>query len=141
MSTTPESGEEVRQLFRRHVPAVNAGAVELVCVARDVGRRCYVAVRSHDAGSDPVGACTGVRGARAKAMVDDFEGEHLTIVRWDDSAERFICNAIGRPSAVVLDRAAGTALVTVDQPASNPSDVRLITELTGWRISLRTREA
>jgi len=124
------------------VPAVNADTVELVCVARDVGRRCYVAVRSHEAGLDPVEACTGVRGARAKSMVDDLKGEHLTIVRWDDSPERFISNAIGgHPSAVVLDRAAGTALVTIDQPAPSPSNVRLITELTGWRISLRAREA
>jgi N utilization substance protein A len=142
MSATPESEEEVRQLFRRHVPEVNAGAVEIVCVARDVGRRSYVAVHSRAAEVDPVGACTGVRGVRAKAMVADFKGEHLTIVRWDESPERFIRNAFGGrpPAEVVLDQAASTAMVTIQQSPPRPSDIQLVSELTGWTISLRTRE-
>ena len=142
MSATPEAEEEVRQLFRRHVPEVNAGAVEIVCVARNVGRRSYVAVQSRAAAVDPVGACTGVRGVHAKAMVADFKGEYLTIVRWDESPERFIRNAFGgrAPTEVVLDQAARTAVVTIHQSLPRPSDIQLISELTGWAISLRSRE-
>jgi transcription termination/antitermination protein NusA len=143
MSTTPESKEEVRQLFCRNVPEANTGAVEIVCVARDVGRKSYVAVRSHGTVLDPIGACTGVRGARAKAMVGEFKGEHLTIVRWDESPENFIRNAFGgqTPAEVVLDRGAGTAMVTVEQPGASTADIQLISELTRWRISLHIREA
>ena len=142
MGTTAESKEEIRQLFRKHVPEVNTGAVEIVCVARDVGRRSYVAVRSQPL-VDPVGACSGVRGARQKAMADDLKGEYLTIVRWEASPERFIRNAFAVRTAadVVLDQAAGTAVITIEQPPPNPADVELITELTGWRISMRRREA
>ena len=142
MSATPESKEEIRQLFRRHVPEIETGAVEVVYVARDVGRRSYIAVHAHEAQVDSVGACTGVRGVRAKAMVAELNGEHLTIVRWDQSPERFIRNAFGglHPPEVVLDQPARRALVTIDQPSPQPSDVRLIAELTGWQISLRDKK-
>ena len=62
------------------------------------------------------------------------------MVRWEESPERFIRNAFaGRHSLeVVLERPARTALVTMDQPTPDPSDVRLIAELTGWNINLRS---
>jgi N utilization substance protein A len=142
MSATPESKEEIRQLFRKHVPEVNAGVVEIVSVARDVGRRCYVAVRSQPPLVEPVGACSGVRGAHQKAMVADLKGEYLTIVRWEASPERFIRNAFAnRAAEVVLDQAAGTAAVTTEQPPPFPGDVELVMELTGWKISVHRKQA
>ena len=81
MSTTSEPEAEICELFRRYVPEIAAGTVEIVSVSRDVGRRCYVTVRSHDPKADPVGACTGERGARIKAIIRELGGELFTIVR------------------------------------------------------------
>jgi transcription termination/antitermination protein NusA len=141
MSTTPESQEEVRLLFRRHVPEVADGSVEIVSVARAVARRSWVAVRSQSKSVDPVGACTGQRGAHLKAMVGELKGEHLTVIRWDKSAARFIQNAFGgHPSPeVVLDESARTASVTIAQPAPHAPDAGLLGELTGWKIRLQVR--
>jgi len=118
--------------------------VEIVSVARDVGRRAYVAVRSCIAEVDPVGTCTGLRGARTNAIFAELNREYLTVVRWDESPERFIRNALAPLpiSRVVLDPQTRAALVTID-PASatestkeEDSDLRLVSELTGWKVAL-----
>jgi transcription termination/antitermination protein NusA len=139
MSTTPEAKKEICQLFRRHVTEVADGSVEVVSVARAIGRRSYVAVRSQAKPVDPVGACTGLRGVRMKAMVGELNGEYLTVVRWDESPQRFIQNAFGGhpPAEVALDEATHTAFVTVATPTLHPPDTDLLGELVGWTIRLR----
>ena len=51
-------------LFRREVPEVDDGVVQIMGVARDPGSRAKVAVLSRERDVDPVGACVGVRGSR-----------------------------------------------------------------------------
>ena len=41
-----------------------------------------------------VGACVGVRGSRIKNIVDELGGEKIDIVRWNDSIEVLIMNAL-----------------------------------------------
>ena len=48
-------------LFRREVPEVDDGVVQIMGVARDPGSRAKVAVLSRERDVDPVGACVGVR--------------------------------------------------------------------------------
>ena len=50
MSMAPDPTGEIRQLFRGHVPEVSAGTVEIVSVARDVGRRSYIAGFGNETG-------------------------------------------------------------------------------------------
>ena len=152
MSETNSATAEIRQVFHRHIPEIAAGAVEIVSVARDVGRRSYVAVRAHVPGVDPVGACTGERGARLKAMVADLGLEHLTLVRWENSTERFIRNALAglNLSTVALNSTTREASVTVESAKMVPeqiepghpedSDLLLASELTGWKISLHGQQ-
>jgi N utilization substance protein A len=52
-------------LFRREVPEVDDGTVQIMGVARDPGSRAKVAVLSRDRDVDPVGACVGVRVSRS----------------------------------------------------------------------------
>jgi transcription termination/antitermination protein NusA len=118
--------------------------VEIVAVARDVGRRSYIAVRSRLAEVDPVGACTGTRDDRIKAMVAELKREFLTVVWCEESAERFIRNALTplSISKVELDPHLREALVTINdegtiESAKQDSDLRLVSELTGWKITLR----
>lgn len=140
MSATPEQKEEIRQLFRKNVPAVADGNVEIVCIARDVGLRSYAAVRSHNSLLDPVGTCTGIRGAHLKAMASELKGEHFTIVRWDESPDRFIQNAFGPQAKVTLYPTTREALVITDRTPIRDLDLPLVAELTGWKLSLRSKE-
>lgn len=139
MSTTPESKEEIRRLFRRHVPEVADGSVEILSVARAIGRRSCVAVRSQAEHADPVGACTGLRGIRLKAMAGELNGEHVTVIRWDESPQRFIQNAFGGhpPPEVALDESTRTAFVAVVEPTPHAPDPGLLGELVGWNVRLR----
>lgn len=56
MSGSSHPDEEVRELFRKHVPEIANGIVELVSIARESGRLA-VAVRSRDSNVHPVTAC------------------------------------------------------------------------------------
>lgn len=138
MSTTPESKEEIRRLFRKHVPEVADGSVQIESVARAIGRRSCVAVRSQAKHVDPVGACTGLRGVRLEAMAGELHGEHLTVVRWDESPQRFIQNAFGGhpPPEVALDEATHTAVVTVGEPHPHAPAPDLLGELVGWNVRI-----
>ena len=149
MSTSPEQQDEIRQLFQRTVPEIAAGQVEIVAVARKVGHRAYVAVRSAGPAIDPVDACTGPSGVRLKAMVSGLPGDHLTVIRWEDSPERFIKNCL-RPLNVIsvsLEPAKQEATIKCERSTEGrPTDGRysptpdqelgLISELAGWHIRL-----
>jgi transcription antitermination factor NusA-like protein len=77
-------------------------------------------------------------------MIDELHREYLTIVHCEDSAERFIQNALAPLpiSQVALDSQTREALVTVDSARATEttkieqSNVRLASELTGWNIIL-----
>lgn len=150
MSTTSESQEEIHHLFRKHVDAIATGTVEIVSIARDVGRQCYVAVRSHDPKVSAIQACAGDRGALLKAMVAELNREFITLVQWDKSAERFIASALGPfglACSVALDPLTSTASVTIDWDFMDQFgkkgfamreaiNVNLASELTGWKIAI-----
>ena len=67
-------------LFRREVPEVDDGTVQIMGVARDPGSRAKVAVLSRERDVDPVGACVGVRGSRIQNIVQELHGERIDIV-------------------------------------------------------------
>src|SRR3989344_589185 len=62
----------VEGLFRREVPEVASGAVELRIIAREAGGRTKVAVASSQAGVDPVGSCVGQKGVRVQAVIAEL---------------------------------------------------------------------
>ena len=63
-------------------------------IAREAGYRTKIAVSSIDMKVDCVGACVGVRGSRIKNIVDELGGERIDIVRWNDSLQVMIPNAL-----------------------------------------------
>ena len=56
-------------------------------------------VSSIDSKVDAVGACVGVRGSRIKNIVDELGGEKIDIVRWNESSQILISNAL-KPAEV-----------------------------------------
>lgn len=136
-------------LFALEVPEIEAGIVEIKGIAREAGHRTKVAVMSHNADVDPVGACVGPAGQRARAVQKELHGEELEridIVRWADQPEDLVANALSpaKVASVYLYPDDGTALVIVpDYQLSlaigrDGQNARLAARLTGWRIDIKS---
>jgi len=136
----------IRRLFEQEVPEIAEGIIEIRTLAREAGYRTKVAVASLDEKVDPVGACVGVRGSRIKNIVDELGGEKIDIVRWSDSSQVFITNALmpSKVSEIALCFELGRATVVVDEDqlslaiGKHGQNVRLAARMTGWDIDILT---
>ncbi|QDV31385.1 hypothetical protein Spb1_33290 [Planctopirus ephydatiae] len=138
----------VRRLLELEIPEVNERIIEIRSLAREAGYRTKVAVSCADSNIDPVGACVGVRGARIRNVGEELGGERIEVVRWNDSLQVLVPNAM-QPSEVedvILCPMLGRVLVLVrdDQLSlaigKRGQNVRLASKLVGWDIDVMTRE-
>ena len=81
------------------MPEVGERTIEIKALAREPGHRTKIAVSSIDTKVDAVGACVGVRGSRIKNIVEELGGEKIDIVRWNESSQILITNAL-KPAEV-----------------------------------------
>jgi len=134
----------VQALFRLEVPEIQGGIVEIRAASREVGSRTKIAVVSRDDAIDPVGACVGLKGSRVQAVVQELGGERIDIVPWSNDPERFakLALAPAKVARVFSDPTAKTIQAVVDEDqlslaiGRNGQNVRLASELTGWKIDL-----
>src|SRR5688500_17903913 len=134
----------VQALFKLEVPEMQQGIVEIRAAAREVGSRTKIAVFSKDDSIDPVGACVGLKGSRVQAVVNELNGERIDIVPWSSDPERFakLALAPAKVARVFSDNATHTIQAVVDEDqlslaiGRNGQNVRLASELTGWKIDL-----
>jgi transcription termination/antitermination protein NusA len=134
----------VQALFKLEVPEIQQAVVEIRAAAREVGSRTKIAVFSRDDAIDPVGACVGLKGARVQAVVNELGGERIDIVPWSADPERFakLALAPAKVARVFSDPATKTVQAVVDEDqlslaiGRNGQNVRLASELTGWKIDL-----
>ncbi|WP_428939170.1 transcription termination factor NusA [Fontivita pretiosa] len=138
--------ELIRRLFEREVPEVGERTIEIKALAREPGHRTKIAVSSIDSKVDAVGACVGVRGSRIKNIVDELGGEKIDIVRWNESSQILISNAL-KPAEVAevslcFELGRATVVVNEDQLSlaigKRGQNVRLAARLTGWDIDILT---
>lgn len=136
----------VEGLFKREVPEVAQGSVELRVVAREAGGRTKVAVFSSQPGVDPVGSCVGQKGVRVQSVIGELGGsEKVDIIQWSDDQKLFISSALApaKDIDVILDEKNKSAQVLVpDDQLSlaigrDGQNVRLAAKLTGWKIDIR----
>jgi transcription termination/antitermination protein NusA len=136
----------IRRLFEQEVPEVSEGVIAIKALSREAGYRSKVAVMSTDNKVDAVGACVGIRGSRIKNIVDELGGEKIDIVRWNESSQIFIGNAL-RPAeireiALCFELNRATVVVSEDQLSlaigKRGQNVRLAARLTGWDIDVLT---
>jgi N utilization substance protein A len=136
----------VEGLFKREVPEVASGAVELRVVAREAGGRTKVAVFSNQPGVDPVGSCVGQKGVRVQGVIGELGGmEKVDIIQWTEDQKAFIMSALApaKNMEVTLDeeKKAATVLVPDEQLSlaigRDGQNVRLAAKLTGWKIDIR----
>ena len=138
--------EFVKRLFESEVPEIRDGVVEIKSISREAGSRTKIAVCSHEADIDPVGACVGVDGVRVNAVVEELRGEKVDIVNWDENPGYLIENALSpaKVIAVVADEETKEADVIVpDYQLSlaigkEGQNARLAARLTGYKIDIKS---
>ena len=140
--------EFMAKLFMQEVPEIYDNIIEIKGVAREPGSRAKIAVRSNESSIDPVGSCVGVRGARVQAVIAELQGEKIDIIQWSSDPATFLVNALSpaEVTKVVIDEENNRieAIVPDDQLSlaigRRGQNVRLASELIGWRIDILTEE-
>ncbi len=136
------------ELFRQEVPEIEQGLLEIKSCARDAGSRAKIAVVSYDKRVDPIGTCVGVRGSRVNAVTHELAGERVDIVLWSEDPAQFVIGALAPANvqSIVVDEEKHAMDVVVDEEnlaiaiGRGGQNVRLASELTGWRINIMTAE-
>ncbi|MFP8834020.1 transcription termination factor NusA [Hydrogenophaga sp. XSHU_21] len=136
------------ELFRQEVPEIEQGLLEIKKCARDPGSRAKIAVHTFDKRIDPIGTCVGVRGSRVNAVTNELAGERVDIVLWSEDPAQFVIGALAPANVVsiVVDEERHAMDVVVDEEnlaiaiGRGGQNVRLASELTGWRINIMTAD-
>ncbi len=136
----------VRALFELEVPEIAEKVIEIMNIVREPGYRTKIAVTTYDRNVDCVGACVGVRGSRIKNIVDELFGERIDIVRWNESIEVLIMNALQPAEITTMDldydekRAAVYVRPDMQSIAigKRGQNVRLASKLSGWELDIVT---
>tara|TARA_B110000196_G_scaffold87428_1_gene75869 strand:- start:59149 stop:60633 length:1485 start_codon:yes stop_codon:yes gene_type:complete len=140
--------EMLIELFRIEVPEVSEQVIEIRGAARDQGSRAKIAVKTNDGRIDPIGACVGMRGARVQAVSNELDGERIDIVLWDDNPAQLVINSMApaEVESIVVDEESNSMDVAVSEASlamaigRSGQNVRLASELTGWKISVMTTD-
>ena len=138
----------MKELFAQEVPEIEQGLLEIKSCARDPGSRAKIAVVSHDRRVDPIGTCVGVRGSRVTAVTNELAGARVDIVLWSDDPAQFVIGALAPANvqSIVVDEERHAMDVVVDEEnlaiaiGRGGQNVRLASDLTGWRINIMTAE-
>lgn len=135
-------------LFKREVPEVAQGSVQIKGIAREAGSRSKIAVASTQSGIDPVGSCVGQKGVRVQAIIQEFNGiEKLDIIQWVEDQRNFIGQALSpaKDLRVEIDAENKIAHVFVAKEelslaiGKEGQNVRLASKLTGYRIEIEEK--
>ena len=136
------------ELFKFEVPEIENGTIDILSAAREPGLRSKISVRSHDTRVDAQGTCIGLRGSRVSAVINELAGERIDIVLWSEDPAQYVINALAPAviDSIVLDETTKSmdAVVNEDNLAiaigRGGENVKLASELTGWKINLLTEE-
>jgi N utilization substance protein A len=90
----------------------------------------------------------GVRGSRVTAVTNELAGERVDIVLWSDDPAQFVIGALApaNVSSIMVDEERHAMDVVVDEDnlaiaiGKGGQNVRLASELTGWRINIMSAE-
>ena len=140
--------EFIMKLFELEVPEIEQGMLEIKSAARDAGVRAKIAVYTADKRIDPIGTCVGMRGSRVQAVTGELGGERVDIVLWSEDPAQFVIGALApaNVSSIMVDEEKHAMDVVVDEEnlaiaiGRSGQNVRLASELTGWKINIMTAE-
>ncbi len=143
---TRTAPEMLIELFRIEVPEIAEETLEIKSAARDPGSRAKIAVKTNDGRIDPVGACVGMRGARVQAVSGELGNERIDIVLFDDEPVQYVINAMqpAEVASIIVDEDSRTMDIAVNEDnlaqaiGRSGQNVRLASELTGWKLNVMT---
>ncbi len=139
----------IEGLFRREVPEVAQGSVQIKDIVREPGNRSKVAVYSNQSGIDPVGSCVGQKGVRVQAIIQEFSGmEKIDIIQWSDDPKTYISQSLSPAKNVRVEMDEKEKVAHVFVPPEELSlaigkdgqNVRLASRLTGYRIEIEGKD-
>ena len=139
----------IEGLFKREVPEVAQGTVQIKDVVREPGNRSKIAVYSTQSGIDPVGSCVGQKGVRVQAIIQELGGmEKIDIIQWSEDTKNYIAQALSpaKNVRVELDEEEKVAHVFVPKEelslaiGKDGQNVRLAYKLTKYRIEIEGNE-
>jgi transcription termination/antitermination protein NusA len=140
----------VEGLFKREVPEVAQGSVEIKAIVREPGHRTKIAVFSTQPGIDPVGSCVGQKGVRVQSIIQELGGvEKVDIIQWAEDPKMYIAQALSPAKNVQVDIDDKEKVAHVTVPTEELSlaigkegqNVRLAHKLTGYRIEIEGAQA
>lgn len=135
----------IEGLFKREVPEVASGSVQIKAIVREPGNRTKVAVYSDQPGIDPVGSCVGQKGVRVQNIIQEFGGiEKIDIIQWQEDTKSYIAQALSPAKHVRVvistDEKIAHVFVAKDELSlaigKDGQNVRLASKLTGYRIEI-----
>ena len=135
----------IEELFRREVPEIANGTIEIKKVVREPGERTKIAVTSTQSGVDPVGACVGQKGIRVQTVIDELGGgEKIDIIQWNKDEKLFLIAALSpaKITSVEIDKTGKRAKVTVEEKEAPLAigkggiNVNLASRLTEFEIDI-----
>ena len=146
---TRTSSAMLVELFKIEVPEIAEDVIEIRGAARDPGSRAKIAVKTNDGRIDPVGACVGMRGSRVQTVSVELAGERIDIVPWNDNPAQLAINAMApaQIASIVIDEEANSMDIAVSEDnlaqaiGRGGQNVRLASELTGWKLNIMTEQA
>lgn len=133
-------------LFARRIPEVANGAIRVVDAVRDPGRYAKVSVLAAVDGINAASTCIGQRGIRVHEVEALIPGERISVVNYDSDPIQYVVNALAVEieSADIVSAATRDlrVIVSVHHFATaigrDARNVRLASDLTGWRIAICT---
>jgi len=135
----------IEELFKREVPEIANGTIEIKKIVREPGERAKIAVTSTQSGVDPVGACVGQKGVRVQTVIDELGGmEKIDIIQWNKDEKLFLMAALSpaKITSVEIDKTGKRAKVTVDEKEAPLAigkggiNVNLASRLTEFEIDI-----
>lgn len=136
----------VECLLEREIPEIFDGTVEIINVAREAGKRCKVALLSHDKYVDAIGSVIGNANGRLSAIEKEINNEKIDAIYYSDNPELFIRNAMSpaRVKQVIVNEEENESLAIVPDNYLTAAiglkgiNVRLAANLTSWKIDIKT---
>lgn len=143
--------ELVKRLFEKEIPEIADGTVEVKAISRVAGSRSKIAVVSHDANVDAVGACIGPAKSRITSIVNELKGEKIDVILWSEDPAEFIAKALApaEVKSVTISDDEDVRECKVVVPDSQLSlaignkgqNAKLAANLTGYRIDILPESA
>jgi len=132
-------------ILREHIPELQQGKVEAVATARQAGVRSKIAIRAISPSMDPVACCSSE--GRQEA-IETALGETIEFLPWSNDPRQLLVASLypleaSEISEIQIDQDKRSAQFKVEgwklrRKAMGKGDMnlRLASELTGWRITV-----